>query len=183
MFFLLISILDTNEEKDKLTAIYERYRGTMLSVAKSIISDPALAEDAVSDAFMSIVKNLHKIDEISSHKSKAYIVIIVRSRALNILNKQKKHPEEPLEDYELSDNSISLLDSLVSQEACDGIIKNIRSLSKKLSDVLYLSTALDHSIEEISELLNISNDAVRQRLSRAKRQIRKMYSQEAKEHK
>lgn len=41
----------------------------MLSVAKSIIKDQALAEDAVSDAIMTIIKNLHIIEVASSHRT------------------------------------------------------------------------------------------------------------------
>ena len=61
MLAIFVGMLDTDEEKDKLTAIYNKYYGTMLSVAKGILSDHALAEAAVSDAIMSIIENLHKI--------------------------------------------------------------------------------------------------------------------------
>ena len=160
------------EEKDKLTKIYEKYYGTMLSVAKSIIFDNALAEDAVSDSILTIIENLHKINDISSHRTRSYIVIIVRSRAINLLNKQKRHPEESLDDLDLPDNSISVIDELTMKETCDRIIDLIKTLPKSLSDVLYLSAVMDHSNQEISDLLSLSNDVVRKRLSRAKAQIK-----------
>ena len=178
MFAIFIGMLDTVEEKDKLTKIYEKYYGTMMSVAQSIISDRALAEDAVSDSIMTIIKNLHKITDISCHKTRAYIVIIVRSRVINLLNKQKRHTEEPIEDLELPDGNISVLDDLTAKESCDRIIQHILALPKSLADVLYLSAVLEHSNQEIAEILNISNDAVRQRLSRAKTQIKTRLLQE-----
>ena len=182
MLTIYLSMLDTEEDKDKLTEIYEKYLGTMLSVAKSIISDNALAEDAVSDSIMTIIENLHKINDVSSHKTKAYIVIIVRSRAINLLNKQKRHPEESFDDLELSDNNTSILDELTMKESCDRLIEFIKSLPKSLSDVLYLSVVMEQSNKEIMNLLNLSNDVVRKRLSRAKAQLKEKLAQEGIEY-
>lgn len=182
MLTIFLSILDTEEDKDKLTRIYEKYYGTMLSVAKGIISDNALAEDAVSDSIITIIKNLHKINDVSSHKTRAYIVIIVRSRAINLLNKQKRHPEESLDNFEFLDNNISISDELTMKESCDRIINLIKALPKSLSDVLYLSVVIGHSNIEISALLNLTNDAVRKRLSRAKAQLKEKLAQEGIEY-
>lgn len=49
MLTIFINMLDTDEERYKLKAIYEIYYGTMLNVAKNITTDHALAEDAVSN--------------------------------------------------------------------------------------------------------------------------------------
>lgn len=172
MLTAFTNMLDTDEEKDKLARIYEKYHGTMLGVAKSMISDHALAEDAVSDAIITIIKNLHKIEDVSCHKTRAYIVIIVRSRSINLLRKLKNYEEEYIEGYEVPDNNISVLDELTATESCDNIISHIKALPKSLSDVLYLSAVMEYSSKEISDLLEISNDAVRQRLVRAKTQLK-----------
>lgn len=182
MLTISLSMFDTEEDKDKLTKIYEKYYGTMLSVAKGIISDNALAEDAVSNSIMTIIKNLHKINDVSSHKTRSYIVIIVRSRAINLLNKQKRHPEESLDDFELPDNNVSILDELTMKESCNRIIDLIKALPKLLSDVLYLSAVMEHSNKEIADLLSISNDVVRKRLSRAKAQLKEKLAQEGIEY-
>ena len=182
MLTIFIGMLDSDEAKDKLTAIYEKYYGTMLSVAKGIIPDHALAEDAVSDSIMTIIKNLHKITDISCHKTKAYIVIIVRNCAIDLLRKQKNHLEELIDDFDLPDNNPSMLDALSAKESFDRIVSHIRALPKSLSDALYLSVVLEHSNEEIAKLLNISNDAVRQRLSRGKAKIKIKLAQEGIEY-
>lgn len=183
MLAIFIGMLDTKEEKDKLEQIYERYYGTMLAVAKGIIAGHALAEDAVSDAILKVIKNLQKITDVSSHKTKAYIVIIVRSSAIDLLRKQKSYREVSIVDnYELLDNSASLSDIFTMKESYDIIVKHIRALPNPLSDVLYLSAVFGHSTEEISELLNISKDNVRQRLSRAKSQVRITLEQEGIEY-
>ena len=98
------------------------------------------------------------------------------------MNKQKRYTAESIDDLELPDNSISVLDDLTAKESCDRITNHILSLPKSLSDVLYLSAVLDHSNKEIGDLLNISNEAVRQRLSRAKAQIKTKLTQEEAEY-
>ncbi len=169
--------VDSEQDRSKLERIYDMYSGTMLKVAKQILSDDASAEDAVSDSIETIIKNLHKITDISCHKTRAYIVIIVRTRAIDLLRKRGSHPEEFFYDFNFSDNSDSL-DTLTMKESYNGILEHIRALPKSLSDVLYLSAVLENSTEEISELLDISKDAVRQRLSRAKAEVRKKLEQE-----
>lgn len=172
MLTIFLGVLDTKEEKDKLTQIYETYYGTMLSVARGILFDKAMAEDTVSDSIMTIIDNLHKINDISNHKTRGYIVIIVRSRAINLLNKYKRYKEDPINDLEIMDDGISVLDTLTIEESCNKIISIIKELPKTLSDVLYLSVVMENSNTEIAKLLNLSNDVVRKRLSRAKSQIR-----------
>lgn len=182
MLIFYTRILDNDDEKDKLTKIYKTYYGTMLNVAKSIISDYALAEDAVSYSIETIIKNLHNINEINCHKTKVYIIYIVRSRAINLLKKQNKYLEDSIYDLDLSDNSTPILNELCVKESCDSIINHIKALPKSLYDVLYLSLVHELSIYEITNLLEISNDAVRKRLSRAKAKIRELLKKEGVEY-
>lgn len=177
MFTIFLGVLDTEEEIDKLTQIYELYYGTMLSVARRILFDKASAEDAVSDSIMTIINNLHKIDDISSYKTRGYIVIIVRSRAINLLNKNNRHKEEPMDNIEIIDNGTSVLDTLTIEESCNKIISCIKELPKSLSDVLYLSVVMENSNAEIAALLGVSNDVVRKRLSRSKVDIKMKLAQ------
>jgi DNA-directed RNA polymerase specialized sigma24 family protein len=82
---------------------------------------------------------------------------------------------------EVQDNSTDVLGNLTMNESYANIISQIKALPKILSDTLYLSIVLDHSNKEISSLLNISNDTVRQRLSRAKAMIKKNIGKEGAE--
>lgn len=98
------------------------------------------------------------------------------------MNKQKRHPEESLDDFEIPDNNASILDDLTMKESCDRITLLIKELPKSLSDVLYLSVVMEHSNKEISDLLGLSNEVVRKRLSRAKAQLKSKLAQEGNEY-
>ena len=101
------------------------------------------------------------------------IVIIVRNTSLNILKKTGR--QENLDDeflHSIADADSPIPEKLVSDEGFKNIKDVINSLPPVLLDVADLSLIHDYSNKEIAEMLEISNDTVRTRLSRAKKFIR-----------
>ena len=62
-----------------------------LYVSKAILKNNESAEDAVSEAFVRIIKNLDKINEDDRYKTRAFLVIIVRNVSIDILNKKQQY--------------------------------------------------------------------------------------------
>jgi len=170
----VIFVIENEAESSILVKIHKEYYDTMLYVAKSILSDHALAEDAVSETMIKIIKHIDKILEISSFNLKSYIVIIVRNTALDMLKKRTRQREETdVELEDMPDGELSVLDKLTSDESCILIMQAIDTLPKKLSDVLRLS-ANGYTHTEISVFLNINYNVVKMRLSRARQAVRKI---------
>ncbi len=113
-------------DKNKLAEIYALYKGLMLQTARKIIGDFALAEDAVSETILKIINNLHKITDVSSCQTRAYIVIIARNVSIDILRKQNKKAETPIENIEICDRSALPLDELSTKDGVNAIIKHIQ---------------------------------------------------------
>ena len=88
MMTLFLTLLDAKEEKSKFDKLYEKYRKLMHYVAKGILTDDQLAEDAVQEAFFRIAKNFYKVGEIDCPQTKNFVVIIVRNAALTIAKKE-----------------------------------------------------------------------------------------------
>ncbi|WP_313162583.1 RNA polymerase sigma factor [Sedimentibacter sp.] len=167
---IYLNLLDTEEEKSKFEQIYNNYKLTMFYVAKSILKDDYLSEDAVHDAFINIAKSLDNISDVISARTKGYVVIIVRNISFNILKKQK--PIVEIEDFEENVSyDISLEDEILSKLSFDFIIEEIMNLPLIYKDVLYLSYVEELSTQEISKLINISNEAVKKRLQRGRRKL------------
>lgn len=167
---IYLNLLDTEEEKSKFEQIYNNYKLTMFYVAKSILKDDYLSEDAVHDAFINIAKSLDNISDVISSRTKGYVVIIVRNISFNILKKQKPFVE--IEDFEENVSyDISLEDEILSKLSFDFIIEEIMNLPVIYKDVLYLSYVEELSTQEISKLINISNEAVKKRLQRGRRKL------------
>ncbi len=61
MFFFYLSLLESDEDKSKFTKLYSKYAKLMKYVALQKLDDEHLAEDAVHNAFMNIIKSFYMI--------------------------------------------------------------------------------------------------------------------------
>ena len=90
---IYLSLLDSEEEISKFELIYSTYKKQMYYTANNILKDSHLAEDAVHNAFLRIINNLEKIEDINSHKTKGLIVIIVKNVSIDIYIEKIKKKE------------------------------------------------------------------------------------------
>ena len=169
----LFMAIENEQDRSKMTQIYNEYYSRMISEAKRILRDHALAEDAVSDSLEKIIRNLHKIDKISCYQTRSLIVIIVRNTALNILKKQKRSDVVPDTDLiGVVDERPLPVETIVSMDGFRNIVEIIDSLPESLRDVAVLFFLHEFTHKEIQELLGISYEAVKMRLMRARKEIK-----------
>lgn len=173
MLFIMIS--DSND-RHKATTLYNTYKNIMYHTAYNILEDKELSEDAVHEAMIRIIKNLHKIDKVNSSCTYRFVVIISRNVALNIYNKRKNEViTEDVDEIEFGVDFKTPERLVVDKESVGKISEMISLLPEKLSAVLLLKSNYDCTNKEISGLLGITEDSVRQRLHRAKIVLKKMY--------
>ncbi len=53
-----LSVIESEDDRSKFEVIYERYRGLMFYTAMQILNHQQDAEDAVHQAFVSIIENM-----------------------------------------------------------------------------------------------------------------------------
>ena len=58
----IIMAIENDDDREKAAELYKLYSSTMLYIARSILHDHYLAEDAVVEAFIRIINNLNKIN-------------------------------------------------------------------------------------------------------------------------
>ena len=165
---LYLSLLDNPNDHSKFTQLYNAYRYTMMYTADNILNDHQLAEDAVHDAFIRIAKNFHKVGPIENPRTKAFVVIITRNVALSMAKRMGRmiiRGDENILSYiadKTTDRDFDKLDY-------ESIVKAIKELPLTYRDTLYLYTVEEYSIKEISEILQIGNEAVKKRLQRGRK--------------
>ncbi len=170
MLSLYLTYLETQEEKSKLEKLYYKYKALMKYVALNILEDDGIADDAVHEAFMKLTRYLDGLDEIESHKTKAFIVIVIRSVALDMLSKEKRHRIYCLEDIEdIADFSNDIFENL----EIENIYTALNSLPDTYRDIIQLKVYYNLSDKQISDILCISSSAVRKRLQRARSALKK----------
>ena len=91
MLQFYLKLIDNETDQEKFRQLYEQYHRLMHWEARRILENHHLAEDAVQEAFLRIIKNFDHIGEIFCPQTKRFVVIIVRNAARNLLAKEKKN--------------------------------------------------------------------------------------------
>lgn len=160
---IYLALIETLEERDVFEKIYFKYRYLMLYVANKILQNHHDAEDAVHDAFLSVIKNLDKFTNIESPKTRSLIVLIVERKAIDIL--RKKQRESFLEINE------DILGIEMPAPGDLGVADAMARLPAHHREVLLMRYDNGLTNREISKLLDISESGVRKMLGRAKREL------------
>ena len=177
----MFSIIQNPEDSEKVKRLYEEYKDILLNVAYGILKNRILAEDAVQDTFEKIIKNVHKIDEDNKYKTVAFLSIICRNTAINnsknqlYLNKDENLHDEIVSVGKDTKNPLSII---IEKENRQLLIKLIKLLDFKYRDPIVLKYYMDFNYKQISKLLDISEEATRKRLQRAKEKLFEMINKE-----
>lgn len=170
---MLLLTFSSEGSRDKFEYIYEKYKRLLWVKAFDILKDHALAEDAVSDAFMRVYKNLHKIENSDSPQSISFLVTIVRNVSINIYHRQKRITAIDISEYEEAD-PFNMEEAVATTDELQTALKLVNSLQEEYRAVFLLKYAHDMSHKEIAEVLGISENNVTVRLHRAKAKITKL---------
>ena len=64
MLSLYLAALESDGDKKQFRELYRRYHRVMERTALAVLHDPHDAEEAVQEAFLRVIENFSKIDEI-----------------------------------------------------------------------------------------------------------------------
>ena len=174
---MMVATLSDEITKNKFEQIYIKYSRYLYAIGLNILADKECIEDAMQQSFLKIFKNIDKIGIVESKQTKSFIGIIMRNECINIYNKNKTIMSviRPLDDIdmdsELEDKSADVEDILARAELKSEVHTYINELNIDESNIIILKYVKGYSSEEISRMLNVSQDVVRQRLFRAKRKL------------
>lgn len=171
---LYLQMLPSPSEKDKFEQIYTLYRGLMFYIARRILPGEADAEDAVHQAFVSIIENLKKISEVRCPKTRSYVVIITERKAIDILRSRSRLSPEAFEE---STRGVEL-----PLPGDGGLSDAMSRLPAAYREVLFLRYYHGYTVREIAPMLGRKPGAVQKLLTRAKAALRKILEQEDEPH-
>lgn len=156
------------KEAEKISRLYAEYEQIMFVCARSILHDEYLAEDAVHEAFLRIIRNADKISDVTSDNTKSYVRKTLRSAATDIYRKNKRDREntEPLERQE---DFLSC-----GGEVYDHVLPLVDSLPDKYRSAFRCMAVHGLSAKESASVLRISETCARKRYERAKKLLRGM---------
>ena len=164
---LYLSAIEAPEQKSKFEQLYHTYKNLIFYVAKNILADDFLAEDAVHETFLRILKNLDKISDADCHKTKAFIVIVAENIAIDLYRKHKRTATASLDTLEFKTAYPCFGPELLE----NSVEKAIYALPASYASALKMKYLLDLDYPEIARILDISEENARQRVTRGKKKL------------
>lgn len=150
--------------------VVERCAGVVTSIALAIVRNVAASEDIAQEVFLSVWTGLRKLRNPASFMP--WLRQIARNQSHTWL---REHGRERLDD-ELLQRAVDIRpridEELTREEERRVVAAVIDELPDDAREVVILFYREASSIRHVSELLGISEDAVRQRLTRARNSIR-----------
>ena len=97
--------------------IYEKYRSLMYFKAFDMLHSQSDTEDAIQEALLTAMRFIDRIDQPDSRRTKSFILMIVESKALDImrrrmrilpLNEEINIENRDIQDFSAEKNALSL---------------------------------------------------------------------------
>lgn len=165
-------------DKDLIEDLFKKYEQMMCDVALGILHNRTDAEDAVQDAFLWIINNPSKIIEIPCNKRASYIATIIEHISLNLINKQRRHPTDDIDEHAELKLDYSLEETVSEKITVEEMKQAIRRMSQKDQYILQLFYFEGKSYSEISEIMRLPKNNVGTYLHRALEHLKKILEEE-----
>lgn len=162
---IYLQMIESDEDKSKFEQLYVMYKGLMFHVAMKILKNEFDTEDAVHQAFLSLIENLKKISDVKCPKNRAYIVIITERKAIDIIRSRSK-----MVDVEFWESTYGIE---IPPPGDHGLADAMARLPATYRGILLLHYYNGYSVREISSMLHIKKDTAQKQLWRAKVALQK----------
>jgi RNA polymerase sigma-70 factor, ECF subfamily len=171
-------------DRAEFARLVEASSGVIYRLAIKMLDNPQDAEDVLQETFLKAFKALPNFDGRSSLST--WLYRIATNEALMLLRKRKVQfvsIDEPQESDEAAQEPLEIVDfcclpevELLSAEARRNLDQAIERLSPNLRIVFLLRDIEGLSTQEAAQVLNLSETAVKTRLSRARLNLREQLS-------
>lgn len=154
---------------DQNTEKYVRlYHAMLYRVAFSYLRSRADAEDVCQDSFLRLMNYPGEFP--TDEDCKRWLIRVAVNLSKNLLKYRRTHgePQDPLDAADIP----------AEQTAESELLPLIKSLPPEYGTVIHLFYYEGYSAKEIAQILNISVTAVTSRLSRGRRRLKKLLTEE-----
>ena len=169
--------LAAHEDEGALAELYDRYGRVAYGLALRIVRDPALAEDAVQEAFLTLWRTATSFRSDRA-KPSTWILTLVHRRAVDVVRREERRRAAPLETSEepeaygpATDEEIELTDRRrIVQEA-------LRQLPDDQREALELAYYGGLTQSELAERLSVPLGTIKSRMFTGLRRLRDLLAE------
>ena len=153
-----------------LAELYDRYGRVAYGLALRILRDPALAEDAVQEAFLAVWRSAGRFLAERS-KPSTWILTLVHRRAVDLVRREERRRGEPLET--IADPAGGSADEEVALRAQRRTVQNaLRQLPDEQREALELAYYGGFTQSELAERLGLPLGTIKSRMFTGLRRLR-----------
>ena len=145
------------------------FKDKVFRLAKRLLVSKEEAEDATQEILMKLWKNQAKIEEYNNVE--AFSMTMTKNFCLDRL-KSKQAQNLKIVHSNYQDNNTSLQKQIEANDSVDWVSKIIETLPEQQKIILQLRDIEQYEFEEIAEMLEMNQTAIRVALSRARKSIR-----------
>ncbi len=171
--------------QDSVEDLFRKYLPMMRGLARSILKDFHLSEDAVQEALVKLYRYSDKIDNIDSKATKNYVYTVIRNESISIKRKEERRN---LFETDVQFSEETALNNIEGQLDIEefrnkyGFSMEVSDMLDQLSltdkDILTYKYSFGYSFKEISKMMDMSRDAVYKRHKRALDKLRSILEAE-----
>ena len=157
--------------------LFEAYRQPILNYLYRLLGDGPQAEDVCQDVFVKAYRALPRLPDDANHR--AWLYRIASNAAIDRHRRRKILQWLPLRDRDAANGGVGTRDgpeTHVSERSA--VQEALGALPLNYRQPLVLFSVQGYSIREISEMLGMSEGAVKTRLCRAREKFRVAYGKE-----
>lgn len=176
----LLLLAQTESQREFIESAYVEYHRLMYYQAYLVTHSPEDAEDAVSDALVSLMKKAELLMSFEPIKLRAYCTLSAKHAAISLMRKrqarQKRSADFPEEDIG-GDDEIDA--ELLEREGVGHIAALIDRLPRKAREVMLMKYFREMTDREIADELCLNETSVRSAICRARKALREMLSEDS----
>ncbi|WP_286270477.1 RNA polymerase sigma factor [Thalassotalea hakodatensis] len=161
-------------DKYAFCEIVSRYQNLLCSVAYSAIGDIKQSEDLAQEAFIEAWKKLDTLRD--PEKLKSWLCGILRFKVSHFRRKENNQPITNASELNVQDDhaqkNAELDTAMIAQQEQDLLWKTLNTMEETYREPLVLFYREQQSIERVASELDLSEDTVKQRLSRGRKLLK-----------
>ena len=172
MLAFLLTLCEDDEQREKISFLYNEYCNVMLGRAYCVLHDRSLSEEAVQEAFVRLIVSKFVIEDVTNPRVLNLLFVIVTNTSRDLYRKRRfrEQTEHELGQYE---SFVAPDDGIETQTDYHDLLGVIDNLSEQSRDALYLTGVLGCNSRETAKLLGISESTARKRAERARKELEK----------
>lgn len=174
MIIILLGAIP-DEKKDLISEIFSKLNVKMYNISYKTLGNKQDAEEALSETFLKIIKNIDKISVLPCPQIELYCVRILKNETINVIRKRCKVVYIDNLDFLQDSSSYETEYEFLNSVDKEILKKYIEKLSDDEKDFIHLRFFEDMKLKDIALFFDISEEAAKKRSQRIIKKLRKYY--------